>query len=391
MPRLIVQPQDQRAEYTPGSSCTFQLAGNPGEWLLPGAALCGYVYLTGTGAAGTKYLPTTGVHACVQSVYVSSAEKGGLVNIMNYPRYAAVALAGVRPEDRFSASGDLSTPSLAVSRGIFSGATSADTALPFCLSLEQLRGGLLAQPLPFSATGTITIQIQFSTAANACIQDAGNTDASFTITGLALSYNVSNGVRDSGSARQPITFMRPEVQQINVDSSRFNLVIPPTETLVAAAIVFMDSASQGSLTASSGAMQAPPGLTSVKFSMDSSALEQFELLVADPYADTTQAGFYSALVAAGFPLNTSGAMAPDSVAARPGAGRILWRAANTDATGGAGGSLPLALAGVAVEDAWGLGAVFPPAGAQGQFSVELNWAGGTTYVAHLVMVFLRAA
>lgn len=376
----VIDPQDQRASYLPSTSVTFQISGNPGEALIPGTRLCGRVYLTGTGADGTKYLPTMGVHACFRSINIGSSIRSALVNLQEYQRYAAVAKCGVRPEDRFSDAGDLSSPSLSVSRGMFTQAKAAATAIPFVMELDMLAGGVFSRPLSFDEFGTITLQLYLSSAAEACIQDAGNTDASFVLTELSLAYDVAPAPAPSSGTVAPVSFIRPEVQQFaNAATSRLSFTIPGTETLVAAMCVFRRQSAVGNVADSIGALEAPAGLSKVQFTMGGGKLADYEVTIADPYANNVQTQFWAAMLASGLPADTS-----DSVMARGGAAALRWRAADTTANAA---SRALAIAGVGVEPAYGIGAVFPPAGAEGTLSARIEWDGTPTMVAHLVLFF----
>jgi hypothetical protein len=243
-----------------------------------------------------------------------------------------------------------------------------------------MSGGLLSQPLSFDRLGTIQIQVTFANAAEGTIQDAGNSDSDFVISELSLCYDVAPA---PALAAVPLSYIRPEVQRVAADVGRVNIVLPPTETLVAAAVVFQRDQGANPRLFSNATLEAPPGLTSVRFTMDGSALQQFDVTVSDLYAAQTQTDFLSALSVL-FP-----SMLGDSVASRPSAEALIWRTANADANGG---SRAIAIGGCGVEDAYGLGVILPPAGDRGSLSVQLNWDfGATPYVAHVILGFLKAA
>jgi len=384
MPRHLVDPQGERATYSPGETVTFQLAGSDTEVLIPRLRMTGRVYFTGAAAAGTIALPSNlGMHACIRSLYVSSARRSAIQSIIEYPRYVAVCRAGTRPEDRFSDADDLSSPSLSVSRGQITGATNLATAIPFSIELEQLGSGLFAQKLQFEKYGTFTVQVSLSSAADAMIQDAPTTTASFVLTELALCYDTAPFAGKPSDLTLPQPFIRPEVQRIEIESSRMTITKPYTQTLISAAIVFIKQASLGNVAFDQGMTEAPSGLESVKFSAAGEDLSQFDINITDPYAAQIQSGFYTALIAAGLP-----AVLSDSVVARASGGALRWRAANT-AANNSSSSLPIG--GVGVEDSYGVGVAFPPMGSTGNLAVSLQWSPESTYTAHLILWYLDSA
>jgi hypothetical protein len=385
MPRHIVDPKDERATYSPGQSVSFQVSGSDSEMLIPRVRLVGRVYFTGTGNTGTMSLPSNlGAHALIRSLYVSSARRSNILNIIEYPRYMALCRAGTRPEDRFSDADDLSSPSLSITRGQISGASSAATAIPFSIELEQLNAGLFSRQLPFAKFGNFEVQISLSSAAEAMIQDAGNVDASFVVTELSLCFDTAPFVGKPATLTQPQTFICPEVQRLEIESSRMTITQPFTQTLISAGIIFTRQTSLNNVAASQGMTEAPPGLESVKFSMLGEDMQQFDVVIQDPYAAQVQTGFYTALLGAGLPVTIA-----DSVVARASAGDLRWRFANTDANLG---STVLPINGVGVPDSYGIGIAFPPSGANGNLAVSLQWTpGATNYTAHLVLFYQSAA
>jgi len=385
MPRHVVDPKDERSSYSPGQSVSFQLSGSDTEMLIPRVRLVGRVYFTGTGSAGTLALPSNlGAHALIRSLYVSSARRSNILNIIEYPRYMALCRAGTRPEDRFSDAADLSSPSLSITRGQISGASSAATAIPFSIELEQLNAGLFSRQLPFGKFGNFEVQLSLSSASEAMIQDAGNVDASFVVTELALCYDTAPFMGKPATLTQQQMFVRPEVQRLEIESSRMTITQPFTQTLISAGIIFTRQTSLNNVATDQGMTEAPPGLESVKFSMMGEDMQQFDVVIQDPYAAQVQTGFYTALLAAGLPVSVA-----DSVVARSSAGDLRWRFANTD-TNLASSILPIG--GVGAEDAYGIGVAFPPAGANGNLAVSLQWTpGATNYTAHLVLFYLSSA
>jgi hypothetical protein len=361
--------------------------------LIPRVRLVGRVFFTGTGAKGTMTLPSNlGAHALIRSLYVSSARRSNILNIIEYPRYMALCRAGTRPEDRFSDADDLSSPSMSISRGQISsavgpvsgaGASSASTAIPFSIELEQLNAGLFNRQLPFAKFGNFEVQISLSSAAEAMTQDAGNIDCSFTVAELSLCYNTAPVVGTPSTIMQPQTFIRPEVQRLELEGSRMTITQPYTQTLISAGIIFTRQTSLNNVAACQSLTEAPPGLESVKFSMLGEDMQQYDVVIQDAYAAQAQTGFFMALLGAGLPITIA-----DSVVARASAGDLRWRFANTDV--GLGSSV-LPINGVGVPDSYGLGIAFPPAGANGNLAVSLEWTpGATSFTAHLVLFYLSS-
>jgi hypothetical protein len=273
---------------------------------------------------------------------------------------------------------------LSITRGQISGASSAATAIPFSIELEQLNAGLFSRQLPFGKFGNLEVQLSLAAASEAMIQDAGNVDASFVVTELSICYDTAPFVGKPATLTQMQPFIRPEVQRLEIESSRMTITQPYTQTLISAGIVFTRQTSLNNVAADQGMTEAPPGLESVKFSMMGEDMQQFDVVVQDPYGAQTQTGFYTALLAAGLPVSVA-----DSVVARSSAGDLRWRFANTDANLA---SSVLPIGGVGAEDAYGIGVAFPPSGANGNLAVSLQWTpGATNYTAHLVLFYLSSA